>query len=184
MRAFAADTRAALVQAGRLPDGARIMMSVMPFIGATRAEAEALRDEHNALANPLVGLSTLGAHTNADFSELPMEADMAALVSSGSQGNLAALKSIAGDMPMTLAEAGRIYARGVMCPQVVGTARDVADELIAIVDEGAADGFAVSPAYLPDTFDAFVDGVVPLLRRAGRVRRAYHGPTLRGMLGL
>ena len=184
MRAFTADTRAALVAAGRAPSAARIMMSVMPFIAPTRAEAEDLRDEHDALADPRVGLSTLGAHTNADFSALPMEADVATLESSGSQGNLAALKSIAAGKTMTLAEAGRIYARGVMCPRLVGTPRDIADELIAIADEDAADGFVISPAYLPDTFETFVEGVVPLLQQAGRLRRTYAGPTLRHNLGL
>ncbi len=184
MRAFTGDVRAALQAAGRAPDAARVMMSVMPFIGRTRAEAEALRDEHDALADPLVGLSTLGSHTNADFSSLSLDGDVAAIESSGSQGNLAALKSIAGGKPMTIAEAGRIYAQGVMCPRLVGTARDVADELMAIADEGAADGFVVSPAYLPETFEAFVDGVVPLLQAAGRVRRGYEGATLRANLGL
>ena len=184
MRAFTVDTRAALVAAGRAEDAARIMMSVMPFVAATRGEAEALRDEHDALADPRVGLSTLGAHTNADFSGLAMDADVAGLESSGSQGNLAALKSIAGGKPMTLAEAGAIYARGVMCPRLVGTPGDVAEELMAIVDEGVADGFAVSPAYLPDTFDTFVDTVVPLLQRAGRLRGAYGGRHLRDHLGL
>jgi len=184
MRAFAAEARAALEAAGRAPDAARIMMSVMPFIGGSRAEAEELRDEHDALADPLVGLSTLGAHTNADFASLRLDGDVAEIESSGSQGNLAALKSIAGGQPMTIAEAGRIYARGVMCPRLVGTARDVADELLAIADDGAADGFVVSPAYLPDTFESFVDGVVPLLQQAGRLRRGYTGTTLRANLGL
>jgi len=143
-----------------------------------------LRDEHDALADPLVGLSTLGAHTNADFASLRLDGDVAEIESSGSKGNLAALKSIAGGQPMTIAEAGHIYARGVMCPRLVGTARDVADELVAIADDGAADGFVVSPAYLPDTFESFVDGVVPLLQQAGRLRRSYTGTTLRANLGL
>lgn len=184
MHAFKADVRAALETAGRAPDAARVMMAVMPFIGRTRAEAEALRDEHDTLANPLAGLSTLGSHTNADFSSLPLESDVAALESSGSQGNLAALKSIAAGKPMTIAEAGGIYARGVMCPRLVGTAQDVADELLAIADAGAADGFVISPAYLPDTFEFFVSEVVPLLQKAGRVREAYQGRTLRSHLGL
>jgi FMN-dependent oxidoreductase (nitrilotriacetate monooxygenase family) len=184
MQAFSADTRAALAAQGRAADAARILMSVMPFIGQSRAEAADKRGLHDSLIDPVVGLSTLAAHANADFSALPLDADVAALQSTGSQGNLAALKSIAGGQPMTIAEAGRIYGRGVMCPRLVGTPGDIADELIAIADSGAADGFVVSPAFLPDTFEDFVEGVTPLLQSAGRLRQDYTSDTLRGHLGL
>jgi alkanesulfonate monooxygenase SsuD/methylene tetrahydromethanopterin reductase-like flavin-dependent oxidoreductase (luciferase family) len=84
---------------------------------------------------------------------------------------------------MTIAEAGRIYGRGVMCPRLVGTARDIAEEMAEIVTSGAADGFAVSPAFLPDTFDEFVQHVVPVLQDKGLFRREYEGRTLRDHLG-
>ena len=184
MRIFAAEARAALAAAGRAETAARLLMSVMPFIGQSRAEAEEKARLHDSLVDPLVGLSTLGAHTNADFSALPLDGDVAQIESTGSQGNLAALKSIAAGRSMTIAEAGRIYGRGVMCPRLIGTPTDIADELCAIADSGAADGFVISPAFLPETFEDFVAGVVPLLQERGRVRRAYTGRTLREHLGL
>jgi FMN-dependent oxidoreductase (nitrilotriacetate monooxygenase family) len=183
MHVFAKDVRAALAQEGRPPNSTRIMMAVMPFVGATRAEAEAKRDLHDSLIEPRVGLSTLGAHANVDFSGLPLDADVAGIEATGSQGNLAALKSIAAGQKMTIADAGRIYGRGVMCPRIVGTAADVADELEAIVSSGAADGFVVSPAFLPDTFEDFVDRVVPILQQRGSLRARYDGRTLREHLG-
>ncbi len=184
MRIFTADVRAALANAGRPEDASRILMSIMPFIGESRAEAEDKRDLHDSLVDPLVGLSTLGAHTNADFSDLPLDADVEAVQSSGSQGNLAALKSIAAGKSISIADAGRIYGRGVMCPRLVGTAKDVADEMAEIVTSGAADGFVISPAFLPETFDDFVDGVVPILQDKGLFRREYEGRTLRDHLGI
>jgi len=184
MRIFTADVRAALANAGRPEDASRILMSIMPFIGESRAEAEDKRDLHDSLVDPLVGLSTLGAHTNADFSDLPLDANVEAVQSSGSQGNLAALKSIAAGKSISIADAGRIYGRGVMCPRLVGTAKDVADEMAEIVTSGAADGFVISPAFLPETFDDFVDGVVPILQDKGLFRREYEGRTLRDHLGI
>ncbi len=71
-----------------------------------------------------------------------------------------------------------------MCPRLVGTATDIADEMAAIVESSAADGFVVSPAFLPDTFEDFVDGVVPVLQDKGLFRRDYQGTTLRDHLGL
>ncbi|MFG1424524.1 LLM class flavin-dependent oxidoreductase [Roseixanthobacter glucoisosaccharinicivorans] len=183
MGIFTRDVRAALETAGRAPDASKVLMAVMPFIGRTRAEAEEKRDLHDSLIDPRVGLSTLAAHANADFSSLPLEARVDEIPVSGSQGNFAALRSIAPDGSMTIAEAGRVYGRGVMCPRIVGTAQDVADELASIVDAGLADGFVISPAFLPDTFDDFVDEVVPLLQARGALRSAYPGGTLRDMLG-
>lgn len=184
MRVFTDDVRTALTNAGRAPDASKILMAVMPFVGESRAEAEDKRDLHDSLVDPLVGLSTLGSHTNADFSDLALDASIEAVQSTGSQGNLIALKSIAGGKPMTIADAGRIYGRGVMCPRLVGTAKDIADELAEIVASDAADGFVISPAFLPDTFDEFVDGVIPILQAKGLFRREYDGSTLRHHLGL
>ncbi|MFG1411139.1 LLM class flavin-dependent oxidoreductase [Xanthobacter sp. VTT E-85241] len=183
MGVFTRDVRAALEAAGRAPDASKVLMAVMPFIGRTRAEAEEKRDLHDSLIDPRVGLSTLAAHANADFSSLSLDARVDEIAVSGSQGNFAALRSIAPDGSMTIAEAGRVYGRGVMCPRIVGTAQDVADELAGIVDAGLADGFVISPAFLPDTFDDFVDEVVPLLQARGALRREYPSGTLRDMLG-
>ncbi len=182
MRAFKADVAGALEAAGRPPGASKVLMAIMPFIGATRAEAEAKEALHDSLADPVAGLSTLAAHANTDFSSLPMDATVKEIAASGSQGNLAALRSITPDGGMTIAEAGGVYARGVMCPRAVGTAEEVADQLIAIIDSGAADGFVVSPAFLPDTFEDFVGQVVPLLQARGYLRRGYAGGQLRDLL--
>ncbi|MBP1178065.1 LLM class flavin-dependent oxidoreductase [Methylobacterium sp. PvR107] len=182
MRVFKADVEASLAAQGRSPNSAKVMMAVMPFIANSRAEAEDLRDLHDSLVNPLVGLSTLAGHANTDLSTLPLDANVESIQASGSQGNLAALKSIAEGEPITIADAGRIYGRGVMCPRLVGTARDIADELADVLHSGAADGFVISPAFLPDTFADFVGQVVPLLQERGLLRRDYAGATLRDHL--
>ncbi|QRG09682.1 LLM class flavin-dependent oxidoreductase [Xanthobacter dioxanivorans] len=182
MRAFKTDVAAALEAAGRPRGASKVLMAIMPFIGATRTEAEAKQALHDSLADPVAGLSTLAAHANTDFSGLPMDATVKEIAASGSQGNLAALRSITPDGGMTIAEAGGVYARGVMCPRAVGTAQEVADQLIAIIDSGAADGFVISPAFLPDTFEDFVTQVVPLLQSRGYLRRGYAGGHLRDLL--
>ena len=46
---------------------------------------------------------------------------------------------------------------------------------MAIVDSGATDGFVISPAFVPDTFDDFVDQVVPILQARKWVRTTYIG---------
>lgn len=182
LKRFHDDVKAAVVDAGRPPSAVRIMAAVMPFVGATRAEAEERRDAHNALVDPLVGLSTMSSHMNFDFSKLPLDAPLGDVTVQGMQGMLAAVRSLGGDEAPTLREIGRRYGQSVLVPQIVGTAADVADQLEAWVDGEAADGFMVSPAFLPGGFDRFVDGVVPELQRRGRFRTEYTGRTLRDRL--
>ena len=184
MRAFRADISQALVDAGRGPDASKVMMAIMPFVGESRAEAEEKLALHDSLVAPVVGLSTLAAHANADFSHFSLDEAVESIQSSGSQGNLAALKSIAAGKSITIGDAGRIYGQGVMCPRLVGTAKDVAEEMAEIVISRAADGFVVSPAFLPDTFENFVGKVVPILQEKGLFRTEYEGNTLRDHLGL
>lgn len=184
MRAFRADISQALVGAGRGPDASKVMMAIMPFVGESRAEAEEKLALHDSLVDPVVGLSTLAAHANADFSHFSLDEAVESIQSSGSQGNLAALKSIAAGKSITIGDAGRIYGQGVMCPRLVGTAKDVAEEMAEIVISRAADGFVVSPAFLPDTFENFVGKVVPILQEKGLFRTEYEGNTLRDHLGL
>ena len=69
-------------------------------------------------------------------------------------------------------------------PQIVGTGEQVADQLAEIFTAEAADGFVISPAFLPAAFDEFVDQVVPELQARGLYREEYEGTTLRDHLGL
>lgn len=67
---------------------------------------------------------------------------------------------------------------------VVGTPEQIADQIELWFTRGAADGFNVMPPLLPHGLEAFVDHVVPLLRRRGLFRSEYTGRTLREHYGL
>jgi FMN-dependent oxidoreductase (nitrilotriacetate monooxygenase family) len=164
MKRFYDDVKDELVAVGRERDSCKILTAVMPFVAPTRAAAEALRDEHNARIHPLVGLSTLASHSNRDLSGQPLDQPIATASSGGTQGLFEAVLRLTREGGLTLA--------------------DVGDELEAIVRAEAADGFVISPAFLPESLDTFVDGVIPELQRRGRFRRDYTGLHLRDHLGL
>ncbi|MEO9599415.1 NtaA/DmoA family FMN-dependent monooxygenase [Parasphingorhabdus sp.] len=65
-----------------------------------------------------------------------------------------------------------------------GTPQQLADRMIDWIDSGACDGFTLQPAYMPGELEIFVDQVVPLLQKAGRLRLEYPGPTLRDTMGI
>jgi len=67
---------------------------------------------------------------------------------------------------------------------MVGTPKQIADEMQAWLEEGASDGFNIMFPFLPEGLDDFVDKVVPELQRRGLFRREYEGRTLRENLDL
>ncbi len=178
MRRFRVDLHDKAEQQGRGDAPPKVLAGMMPFVGRSRAEAEELRERHNALVDPTVGLSTLSSHTDFDFSTLPADQPVGELEVGGMQGLFALVRSLSRE-GLTLAEIGRRYGASVLLPQLAGTAAEVADVLQSWFEAEACDGFVVSPAHLPRGFDAFVDGVVPELQRRGLFRQAYTGATLR-----
>jgi FMN-dependent oxidoreductase (nitrilotriacetate monooxygenase family) len=73
-RAFYADLKALLTEAGRDPDQVLILPGFSPIIGSTEAEARRFADELNELADPEIGRQRLslrfGGH---DFSHLELD---------------------------------------------------------------------------------------------------------------
>jgi FMN-dependent oxidoreductase (nitrilotriacetate monooxygenase family) len=67
---------------------------------------------------------------------------------------------------------------------VIGTPVDIADQLEDWFRNGAADGFNLKPALLPDDLEDFIRLVVPELQRRGIFRTEYRGKTLRDHLAL
>jgi len=65
-----------------------------------------------------------------------------------------------------------------------GTPDRVADQLLALVDGGGADGVVLGSHLTPTGLDEFVDRVVPILQERGALRTEYEGTTLRDNLGL
>jgi FMN-dependent oxidoreductase (nitrilotriacetate monooxygenase family) len=68
--------------------------------------------------------------------------------------------------------------------ELVGTPGEIAASLQGWSETGVLDGFTVLPPLVPESIDAFVDGVIPELRKRGLFRDTYQGTTLREHLGL
>lgn len=179
MQRFYQDLKRRLDHYQRPTASAKVLTAVMPFVGNSESEARELREQHNALVDPLVGLSTLSSHMNVDFSRYPLDTPVDDLEVQGMQGIFATIRSLSEEKNLTLADIGRLYGNGVLVPQLAGTATQIADQLQAIFEADGADGFVVTPAHLPGGFDDFVDEVVPILQGRGLFPTEYHGQTLR-----
>ena len=74
--------------------------------------------------------------------------------------------------------------RGEVEVIVAGSPEQLADAITEWFLAGAVDGFNLMPDVEPSGAEAFVEHVVPILRRRGLFRTEYEGTTLRDHLGL
>lgn len=85
---------------------------------------------------------------------------------------------------LTIRQLYTTIAAGFGSRILIGTARQIADEMEAWVEAEAADGFNICPAALPVGLEDFAAQVVPELQRRGMFRTEYAARTLRGNLGV
>ncbi len=126
----------------------------------------------------------MSVHTDHDFSQYDLDAPIEEVTVPGTQGLFEVAHRLSVKNNLTLRDVGKLYVQGVLLPQFAGTPEQIADRIEESFHGGEADGFIVSAAQAPGTFDEFVDLVVPELRRRGLFRTDYTGTTLREHLGL
>ena len=184
-RAYYVDVKGRMANYGRAPDDLKILPGLRPTVGRTTADAHAKFHALQALLDPLVGLSTLSS-TFGDLSGYPLDGPVP-LERQGPQD----LRSISErliarvrrDNPTIRQLSQQVAGMGSGC-NVIGTAEEIANVMQAWFEQGACDGFNITPPYLPGGCDEFVDMVIPVLQERGLFRTDYEGTTLREHLGL
>ncbi|MFB7913279.1 LLM class flavin-dependent oxidoreductase [Streptomyces sp. NPDC056061] len=171
---------------GRDPDQVKVLPGIFPVVGRTRAEAEDKYAVLQELVDPVVGLGLLKLLLgDVDISGHPVDGPLPELPrTEGSTSRQQLVYEKARREGLTIRELYRSISGGRGHRIVIGTPETLADELEEWFTTGAADGFNIMPAVLPDGLDDFVGLVVPELQRRGLFRTAYEGTTLRENLGL
>jgi FMN-dependent oxidoreductase (nitrilotriacetate monooxygenase family) len=187
-QSFYADLKARTRAAGRDPDTIKILPGIVPVIGGTEAEALALERELEELIIPAYGLRQLsqmigvdltGAALDEPLPELPGEDQI-----EGAKSRFTLVIELARSERLTVRQLLGRLGGGRGHRTFTGTPEQIADTIEEWFVNGAADGFNVMPPALPSTLEAFVEHVVPELRRRGLFRTAYTGTTLREHYGL
>ena len=185
-RGFYSQVKEAARQRGRSPDSIKVMPGLSLFIGKTREEARAKFDALHEMVDVRDAVEGLGRLLGGvDLSGYDPDAPMPPL-----EGN-----DLRKSGPGTFVRIGREnnYTLGQVAVQakaarnhcmIIGNVQDVADHMEHWFRNGAADGFNLLPAVMPNTLDDFCSLVVPELQARGLFRTEYEGPTLREVLGL
>ncbi len=66
---------------------------------------------------------------------------------------------------------------------LLGTAEEVADEMIDLWEDGTVDGYTLQPPRAPDDIEEFVENVIPILQDRNVYPRDYEGRTIRDRYG-
>ncbi|WP_325437457.1 LLM class flavin-dependent oxidoreductase [Pseudomonas nitroreducens] len=186
-RDFYSDLKGRLGKFGRTPDELKIMPGVFVVVGQSQSEAQEKFEAFQELVEPQVGVALLSRMLgNFDLSAYPLDGPLPELplTDSGQRSRQLLLTELAGRENLTLAQLGRRIAGGRGHYSLIGTPTQIADELQAWFEGGAADGFNVLVPHLPGGLEDVANFVVPELQRRGLFRRDYSGSTLRDHLGL
>ena len=188
-QAFYADLKQRALASGRDPDGLKILPGIVPVLGATEADAQALEAELDRLIRPEYALPQLAELLKIPVETLHLDRELPAELPAedeieGQKSRRTLVVNLARREGLTVRELiGRLGGgRGHFT--VAGTPEQVADVIAHWYREGAADGFNIMPPVLPSGLAAFVDHVVPILQRRGLFRIDYDGTTLRDNYGL
>lgn len=185
---FYRDLKTRVTRFGRSPDELKILPGVVPFLGSTQAEADALEREFTELISPDYALRQLSNMLGIDVTQHDLDHPLPPLgdvtVVEGHKSRFQLVKDLAEREQPTLRELIAKLGGGRGHRTFAGTPEALADDIERWVTGGAADGFNIMPPYLPGGLEDFVDHVVPILQRRGLFRTEYTGRTLRGNYGL
>jgi len=187
--AFYADLKARAAAYGRDPGGILILPGLVPVIGSTEAEAQALDEELDRLIKPEYARQQLAKTLRVDEQELDLDAELPKDLPDedaieGAKSRYTLVVTLARRERLTVRQLIGRLGGGRGHRTFVGTPEQVADAMQHWWENGAADGFNVMPPVLPSGLGLFVDQVVPILQKRGLFRLDYEGSTLRENYGL
>ena len=168
-RKTVADLRKALVQAGRRPDDVKIFVGAAVVTGRTDAEAKEKYADYLSYASREAGLAHFAASTGVDFARYGLDEP----IDYSPNNAIESATRTAEQHGWTRRNLLDMFSLGGRYPAIVGDASHVADELQAWIDEADVDGFNLSRTVVPESYEDFVDLVVPELQSRGIYKTAY-----------
>ena len=164
-----------LAAAGRKREDIKVFAGLSFVVGSTEAEAKALEAEYDEYLDLDAIVAHIGGGLGVDLGGLDLDTPLGDIQTQGAQGVLEAVKaSVPGGNP-TLKDLAHYRAKA---QQIVGTPESIVDELERWQDAGI-DGLNIMNHVLPGSYDNFIEGVLPELRRRGLAQSEYDQGSLR-----
>jgi FMN-dependent oxidoreductase (nitrilotriacetate monooxygenase family) len=172
------ELREKAVEAGRRADDVKIVLGITVVLAATQKEAQDKHDEYARYANPEAGLAHFSSSTGLDISRYGLDDPIDFGETNAIQSAVRAIAALGGTRRKILEH----FRLGGRYPAIVGDPQQVSDELQSWVEETGIDGFNLTRTVVPESFEDFVDFVVPELQNRGIYKTAYTEGSLRHKL--
>ncbi|HEV8680187.1 MAG TPA: LLM class flavin-dependent oxidoreductase [Stellaceae bacterium] len=180
--ALVADLRRRAAAQGRDPADLLIFTLATVITGKSEAEARAKHAEYRSYADVEASLALFSGWTGVDFSGYRPDDELRHIETEASRSSLRSFTTDDPDRVWTVRELAEHVAIGGRGPLFVGSPEQIADTLMAWVETTDIDGFNLAYAVTPESFEDFVELVVPELTRRGVYKRDYSPGTLREKL--
>lgn len=168
---------------GRPREALRIMQQMTVIVGDSDAAAERLLQEAKSFTVPEASLALYGGWSGVDMSGFAPDQVLEYVDTNAIRSTLALLTTADPTKQWTTADLVDFMGVGGVGPVIVGSPETVADEIEDWVAASGIDGINLFHAVSPETYEQFVELVVPVLQRRGRVWNDYAGSTLREYYG-
>lgn len=170
--------RALARQLGRRNEDIKFFAGLSFVVGSTEAEVRAKQADFDEYLDLDMIVAHIGGGIGVDLGGLPLDTTLGDLRTDGARGVLEALfASVPGGNP-TIADLARYRAYN---QQVAGTPEQIVDQLESWQDAGI-DGINIINQIIPGSYQDFIDGVLPELRRRRLAQTEYRPGTLREKL--
>jgi FMN-dependent oxidoreductase (nitrilotriacetate monooxygenase family) len=180
-RSLVGDIRRRAVAHGRTPDDILVFLGRTVVVGETHKQAIEKYQEYHRHASIEGALAHFSSSIGVDLSRYELDEPIRHERNNANNSAIEAITSLSTE-PWTLRRLIGQMGLGSRNAPIVGSAYEVADELIAWVEETGIDGFNLSRIVTPESLEDFVDLVVPLLQDRGVYKRDYAQGTLREKL--
>ena len=170
-----AQLTANLEAAGRQREDIKVFAGLSFVVGSTEAEAKKLEAEYDEYLDLDAIVAHIGGGLGVDLGGLELDTPLGEVKTEGAQGVLeAVIASTPGGNP-TLRDLAYYRAKA---QQIVGTPEQIVDEVEKWQDAGI-DGLNIMNHVLPGSYNNFIEGVLPELRRRGLAQSEYTPGSLR-----
>ncbi|BAN49864.1 LLM class flavin-dependent oxidoreductase [Metapseudomonas resinovorans] len=177
-RAQVDKVRAAAQAAGRDPQAVKVFMGISVIVAPNEAEARAKHAEYLAHASAEAGVAHFSSSTGIDLSRFALDEPISYAKTNAIESAAAKLR----DNRLTRRQLLEQHALGGRYILLVGSPTQVADELLAWIDETGLDGFNLTRIVTPESYADFIELVIPELQARGAYKTAYAEGSLRHKL--
>ncbi|MBD8004621.1 LLM class flavin-dependent oxidoreductase [Bacillus norwichensis] len=167
---------------GRKPEEIKIFSLFTPIVAKTQEEAEAKYTDYKKYISYEGALSLFSGWTGIDLSQFDPNENLQFVENDSMRSRVEIFTKADPNKQWTINEIAEFVGLGGIGPVVVGTPEVIADEMERWLNEANVDGFNITYAVMPGSFEDFAELVIPVLEERGLLRESGTNKTLRDNL--